>query len=476
MTAAGRRGRRLAPSRVVASFDSATVLHAGLAAALRGRPFPHLGNNAAAAVAVRVAGRLPWPILRALYTRLGAAEGIPPDRLGDVDLGAVAQWLVDGLPRRRFPAVLIGSANGALAHLAAAMQVPWLPGTVLIPVDRVADPQRPVDALRFGKQHAPALLAANPDVVLHHMHDQVQDELMVARMTYFRTKWRRLPAAYARYLDECLGPGAPVVLVEDRSSWPVVRVGERHVFQPGAQGGCRPDDYLRRPHTPVPNGEAPEAEWGAEPGLGEAVGRWCAEHGHPLIRVSYPDPQAPAHAVAALMRDWYRERGEPADRLLVSSFVLADPWRTINAGVVPYWTFFSVQPALRSFAEHLARAEPYRAIDILLFQHGVWSAGIATPAEWIGAARAAGSEARLLGQDPRRFPHDIASLGRYGRAMAALPAARSAWTPLDVDAALRGLARAGVEVHGEWGSRRDGAAANLSDHVSHRPEQGTRTP
>jgi hypothetical protein len=66
--------------------------------ALRGRPFPHLGNNAAAAAAVRVAGQLPWPILRTPYTRLGAAEGIPPDRLGDVDLGAVAQWLADGLP------------------------------------------------------------------------------------------------------------------------------------------------------------------------------------------------------------------------------------------------------------------------------------------------------------------------------------------------------------------------------------------
>jgi hypothetical protein len=433
---------------VVASFDSATVLHAGLAAALRGLPFPHLGNNAAAGAAVRVAGRLPWPMLRTLYTRLGAAEGIPPDRLGDVDLGAVAQWLTDGLPRRRYPAALIGSTNGALVHLAAAMQVPWLAGTVLIPVDRVADPQRPVDALRFGKRHAPALLAANPDVVLHHMHDQIQDELMVARMTYFRTKWRELPAAYARFLADCLAPGAPVLLAEDRSSWPVVRVAERHVFQPGAQGGCRPEDYLRRPHTPRPDGEAAEAEWGAEPGLGAAVERWCAEHGHPLIRISYPDPQAPAHAVAGALRAWYRERGEPDDRLLVSSFVLADPWRTINAGVVPYWTFFSVQPALRAFAEHLRTTEPYRRIDIMLFQHGVWSAGIATPPEWLHTARTTGATARLLAQDPDRFPHDIASLGRYGRALAALPPARTAWSPLDVAAALAGLAQGGVDVSG----------------------------
>ncbi|MGH3915204.1 MAG: hypothetical protein ACRDTC_17630, partial [Pseudonocardiaceae bacterium] len=131
---------RLAPAEVVASFDSATVLHAGLAAALRGQPFPHLGHGAGAAAAVRVGGRLPWPALRRLYTRIGAAEGIDPHRLAEVDLAAVAELLADGYPQRRYPAVLVGSSNGALTHLAAALQVPWLPGTVLVPVAHAGDP------------------------------------------------------------------------------------------------------------------------------------------------------------------------------------------------------------------------------------------------------------------------------------------------------------------------------------------------
>ncbi|MDQ3761398.1 MAG: hypothetical protein M3460_06770 [Actinomycetota bacterium] len=87
----------------MASFDSATVLHAGLAAALRGQPFPHLGHSASAAAAVRVGGRLPWPLLRRLYTRIGASEDIDPHRLSDIDLAAVAQWLADGYPQRRNP-------------------------------------------------------------------------------------------------------------------------------------------------------------------------------------------------------------------------------------------------------------------------------------------------------------------------------------------------------------------------------------
>jgi hypothetical protein len=136
---------------------------------------------------------LPWPVVRQVYTRVGASEAVVPDRLADVDLDAVAGWLTEGYPPRRYPAALVASSNGALAHLAAALQVPWLPGTVLVPVARTGDPHRPVDALRFGERVAARLLAANPHVVLHQMHDPVQDELMVARMAYFRMKCGRCP-------------------------------------------------------------------------------------------------------------------------------------------------------------------------------------------------------------------------------------------------------------------------------------------
>lgn len=438
-TRRSNQDRQLAPLDVVASFDSATVLHAGLAAALRGRPFPHLGHSSRTAAAIRVAGRLPWPILRRLYTRIGASEGIDPTRLADVDLAAVAATLAGAYPPRRYPAALIGASNGALTHLAAALQIPWLPGTVLVPVARTGDPHRPIDALHFGARTAPPLLDANPDIVLHHMHDQVQDELMVARMTYFRVKWRALPEAYTRFLATHLAPGAPVVLIDDRSRWPVVRVSDRHLFQTGAQGGQQPSDYLHRPHTPPPDDEAPEAEWGADPGLDDAVAAWCTAHGHPLIRLTYPDPQAPAQAVATVLRHWYTARGEPGDRLLVPSFVLGDPWRTINAATVPFWTMFCVQPALRALDAHLAASPTYRAVDILAFQHGVHSAGIADPDQWLAVARRHGATARLLALDPHRFPHDIASLGRYGQALADLPPAHHPWAPLDVIATLHNL-------------------------------------
>jgi hypothetical protein len=432
------------PEHTVASFDSATALLRGLSAALRGEPFPHLGQGKLRAAAVRGAGSLPWPVLREFYTRAGAAEAFSPERLRDVDLDAVARWLAGHHPRRRYPGVLVGSSNGAVAHLAAAAGVPWLPTTVLLPVRHRGDPDRPEDALRFGERVAPPLLERNPDVVLHQMHDQLQDRLMVARMAYFRVKWRRLPTAYRRMIERALPPGAPVVLVEDGSRWPVTRVAERHVFQVGAQGGRDPEWYGWRADE-----EAPEAEWGIEAELVEDTVRWCRETGRPLVRVRYQGPQAPAHAVAVTLRDWNARRGEAADRLVVPSFVLGDPWATIRAAATPFWTFFPVRPALRALADHLAAVLPYRQVDVLLFNHGARSAGVAEPAEWLATARAAGARARLVGVRPDRFPGDVASLARYGPELARLPAARHPWSPLALDAALAGLRDGAVEVLGQ---------------------------
>ena len=438
----------LRPVDSVALFDSATALVAALSSALRGQAFPHVGQSGGQARLVRAGGHLPWPLLRKIYTRVGATEGVDPARLGDVDLAAVAQWLTEQYPRRRYPAVLVGSSNGALAHLAAAIGAPWLPGTTLVPVARVRDPHRPIDALRFGERHAPALLDRNPDVVLHHMHDQAQDELMVSRMTYFRPKWRRLPPAYTDFLASALLPDAPVILVDDRSSWPVVRVTERHVFQPGAQGGLRPQDYLDRPHTPATDGTAPEAEWGSEPEFNAAVDAWGRAHGHPVVTITVPGPQEAAHPVATVFRDWYRQRGQADDQLLVPTFIVGDPWLTLITGSVPFWGFFSVQSALAALEDHLARSDPYAVVRLLLFQHGVDSPGIARPQDWAAAIARYGARADFLGLDTNKFPHDIGFLGRYGPRLARLPRARRLWSPLEVDPALAGLASAGLAVSG----------------------------
>jgi hypothetical protein len=54
----------LDPARLIASFDSASVLHSAIVAALRGEHFANLGGSTFAGLAVRAAAKLPWSLLR----------------------------------------------------------------------------------------------------------------------------------------------------------------------------------------------------------------------------------------------------------------------------------------------------------------------------------------------------------------------------------------------------------------------------
>lgn len=429
------------PEKVVASFDSASVLHAATVAAIKHEDFPHLGNSAVKGAAARIAGRLPWPILKPLYSRIGGAEGIDPSRLSEIDMDDVAKSFATAYPQTRYPAVIVGSSNGAMTHLAAAIGAPWLPGTVLVPVHHVGDPHEPDAALSFGRTVGPRLLDANPGITLHQMHDSAQDELMTARMAYFRTKWSGLPTAYAEFLTSRLDTAAPVILVNDESTWPVVRVSERHVFQSGGRGGLTPQDYQEMPHTPEADDRAPEAEWGCDPKFADAIRGWCLANNHPLIEIRIDGPQEAAHPVAEILRDWTRSRGGAADRLLVPSFVLGDPWRTITIGAIPFWTFFPVQSALQSLQHHLASSSPYREVNVLVMQHGANSPGMASPNDFEDVIDESGATARLLALRENQSPHDIGSLGRYGPVLAREPDAELPWIPLSVDVALESLSR-----------------------------------
>src|SRR3954470_20963305 len=128
------RSRQVPPEKAVASFDSASAFLRALARALDGRDFPYLGQSRLKALPVRASALLPRPLRCRAYAIASGREGVAVDRLDDIDLDEVASWVARSYPDRRYPAVLVGSSNGALTHLAAACGVPWLPQTMLVPV------------------------------------------------------------------------------------------------------------------------------------------------------------------------------------------------------------------------------------------------------------------------------------------------------------------------------------------------------
>jgi hypothetical protein len=415
----------------IADFDSASVMVRALGRVLRGTHFPGLGiQPRAMAPLIAQVNRLPVPLRDSFYSWMGWMEAIKPRQLEDVDAEQLSRWVVSEYPRRRYPAAMIGSSNGANVHLCAALGIPWLPQTLLIPVRRRLDPDEPKLDMEWGRRHAPLLLDRNPELQLHHMNDANQDRLMIQRMTYFRVKRRRLGEAYERFLEKTLEPGGTLFLVECGLSWPTLRMSDRHVFQHGALGGATADEfrhgsvrvreYLRRYRNHrrrwdalEPDGVSPEAEWGFEPALRDDVAEFAARHGYRVRRILFDQPEDFSPLVADFYRWWYRARGMPAGRLVVESFAVMEPWWMLRTGSVPFWMVFNKEPSASALEAYLDGGEPYEHIHMMLFSHGVDSVGLVPIERWrslIGRARRSCS---FLGVDEQAYPRDFAAFIRY---------------------------------------------------------------
>lgn len=423
-------GERTPPS--LANFDSTTVFVRATASALQGKGFPNLGMiSPMLAPLLPAANRLPDRTKRWLYARAGASEAVPPGSLDDVSAERIRRWVVEQYPMRGYPAIIVGSPNGAAVHLSALLGVPFLPQTFFLPVRRSIRAGDGRADLAWGRDPARRLLDGEPDLQLHHMHDPNQDRVMIDRVAYFRVKLRRLGAAYEAFLDAVLAPGGTVLLVECTREWPTTRVGDRHVFQFGGTGGLAPEEYFggseqvaafrgreRRRGSPLawnppePDGERPEAEWGFAPPLREDVRRVADRRGYEVRRLRFDDPADLSPLVAELYRETYRRPGRPADRLVVSSFALMDPWWTLRTGAVPYWATFTTERDVRALESYLDAADSYESAHATLFSHGVESAGHASIDRWRSALSAA-PEHGFVGVDPAAYPLDYGSFVRY---------------------------------------------------------------
>ena len=429
------------PGSIVAGFDSATGMLRALTRFLHGRDHPLMGQMPGALerpmdAVMGGVNRLPERLQYMLYRWGGWREAIPADRLGEVNSDELADWVVGHYPRRQYPAVMIGSSNGAAVHLAAALGIPWLPQTLLIPVRQSGvDPDDPTAGMLAARQPARVLLDANPDLALHHMHDANQDRLMIAGMMYFRVKWLRLPQAYERFVTEVLAPGGTVFVIECGQRWPTTRVDARHVFQHGAVGGATVEEYRhggprvaaylaryrssrRRWDAPEPDGDSPEAEWGFEPRIFDPLADLAKRRGYRLLRFTFDDPEHFSPLVADLYRWWYRRRGLPTNRLLVESFLLLEPWWMLRTGSVPYWMVFNTEPSLRAAHTYLDATEAFDELRLMLFSHGVESVGLASIEQWRGLLARGRRLGEFAGVDPDVFPRDFASFVRYHRALA----------------------------------------------------------
>ncbi|MFC4018714.1 hypothetical protein ACFOW4_12290 [Micromonospora sp. GCM10011542] len=394
-------GAGLAGDRVVAVGSAARILVAATARALRGEDCADLGHSGPVS---RFPGA-PEPVRRAAATRAAGRVALTVAQAGEVDAARVARWFADQYPRQRYPGVVLGSPHGAAAHLAVALGVPWLPAGFEMSVhwtDGAVD--RPGAALEHGAALAAPLLAANADVHLRQVHCPASRGPLSAVTVSLTARWRTLPAAYARFLAERLAPGAPVLLLRDARTWPVLDGGQGHSFQVGCPGsGLDPVDFDPDSHAlrqvlrsaggddtcwepPEVSAASGSAEHGVESGFELAARDFSTRQGHPLHRVLVPRPAALSAAVADLYRRWLRGAGKTGDRLVVECGRLLDPWQVVRAGMVPYWCENATRRSVDEAEWWLAGSEPFSSVDVLPEPPGMRSPALAGLPQWLAVA------------------------------------------------------------------------------------------
>src|SRR6185295_15171593 len=206
--------RTMDAHRYVTQFDSASCMLYALGYCLKGDGFAgREGIARLPPVFATLVNALPTGIRKRLYIGGGVWEAVPSRALNQVRAEDISKWVTEQYPVRPYPAVMIGSSNGAAAHLGGALGIPWLPQTVLCAARRRMDVDELKKDLAWGREHVQGLLRNNPELQAHQMHDPLQDRLMVSQMAYFRLKRMVLGAEYERFLKANLKPGGTIILV-----------------------------------------------------------------------------------------------------------------------------------------------------------------------------------------------------------------------------------------------------------------------
>jgi hypothetical protein len=432
----------------IARFDSAAAMVQAIGFFLNGREFDSPSQSPLLDRMMPLVNWLPQKPREWVYSIGGMTEAVGRKHVGSIDVEGISRWITGLFPALPFPAAFVGSSNGALVHMAAALGAPWLPQTFMCPVRHVGiDPDDARQGFEAGRPIVEALLESQPDLSIHHMQDPNQDRLMLKTMSYYRLKHRRLPEAYRSFLVHNLPAGTTLYVDDCTLKWPVTRTSPRSVFQFGAVGGATIDEYFKggdrvqeyfkrygvdrtRWDPPEPNDEAPEAEWGFEPALLDDIRSLAEQRGWRIVRISFEDPESFSFLTAAIHRDWYRDQGVDPRRLVVDSFILMDPRRTLALRTLPFWLIFNVEPSARTLSRFLDQEPQFDEIDLMLFSHGTEGIGVASIDQWRELI-SRGQTGRFLGVDEDLYPRDFATLIRFHRDFSRIGPVEGMPAPLD---------------------------------------------
>ncbi|MBD3427056.1 MAG: hypothetical protein GF409_07510 [Candidatus Omnitrophica bacterium] len=372
----------------------------------------------------------PLALRKSGYRVGGVSEAVSTRFLKKVTDEDISKWIIDAYPRRKYPAVVIGSANGALIHLCSMLGVPWIPQTVLVAVKRTMDPDEIIKDMEWGKKPAEVLKKRLPGFRLHQMHDPIQDRIMITNMGYFRIKRLKLGGHLEKYIEDTLLPGGTVIISDCDYTWPAHKVDNLHYFQTGglgdvsgkeyAEGSTRVKKFLEKEGSerkkwdvPSPLEDVPEAEWGYDKSLDADIKELAREKGYKVRRIRYRHPDIMGPLAADMTRQWYKNNGIDDERYLVECFALLEPLLAARTGSIPFWMAFNTQTSFDMLRRYMGQKTGVKELYVMIMSNAVEGIGLVPLKDWKKFMKNTAAKSDFLGIDGDLYPFDLGSFIKY---------------------------------------------------------------
>ena len=348
--------------------SSSPMITRAVAAALNDQIFQAYELDGFTKVLLKAIGFLPQSVAGWIIPRAPNSNAIDGDVVRKVDINDLIKARMDDYKdlKGHFPAITMGvGMGGTTAHLSIGLGGPFLPQAFVLTLKRGALDGNVRDYFDLTADIAREVTTRNPGVMSIQHYDPIHDGWLVRRVNHLRLKLIELPDAYKEFIRSRLETGGELVYLDGKARWKQFKVGEKNVFQVGGWGDISDDEFLNgspRIHRyceqegikyenwkldGYPLIEGFESEWGSEPGLGEAVEKFCKQEGYRFTKISFTDPnQFSRLAFQAIKKQLELEGKEPAGTI-VETFSQFDTSAIQISGLLPLWLIFNTEDSAR---------------------------------------------------------------------------------------------------------------------------------
>jgi len=312
-------------------------------------------------------GALPQGLARFAISRFQSISGLPTSVLDNFSMDTLVKTRINDYANitGTFPVITLGAAlGGATTYLSLALGGPFLPQAFVVTLRGGSMSGDVNEYLHRNLEESLRIAIENPGLMTIQHYDPIHDGWLTRFVNHVRFKLLDLPPAYVNFIKSRLEPGGAIVYFEGGATWLRYRVGPRSVFQVGGWGGISAEEFLEGSNRidiyarqaglkftdwklkDYPLEKGPESEWGSEPGLAEALEKFCKAEGYRFVRIALPDPNNFSQLAFATAKLLLKNEGRLAAGTLVEMFSQFDASATFQSGLLPLWLIFNTEDSL----------------------------------------------------------------------------------------------------------------------------------